>query len=194
MVQAGSSPDRRLAWWRLLPQAELAMDAVVLALLTTTGVKPLSRLEYPVDERVWQLLRRMDLRIASLARVAENGARVTHWAMAWEASLLARYCAQYEGALLTVGVPEVVRSEARYFGYPACCADAFAVHGYAPNDLEPADQEVLFHHACPGCLESPKLVPLYRQALQDAAALLGLSYQLSVGSSSFLGRRAPDRD
>lgn len=194
MVRDGSSRTGTLPWPDLFLPAELALDAVALGLLTAARVKPLSRLEYPVDERVWQLLRRMDLRIASLARVAENGARVTHWAMAREASLLARYCAQYEGALLTVGVPEVVRSEARYFGYPACCADAFAVHGYAPNDLEPADQEVLFHHACPGCVESPKLVPLYRQALQDAAALLGLSYQLSVGSSSFLGRRAPDRD
>jgi hypothetical protein len=33
------------------------------------------------------------------------------------------------------------------------------------------DQRLLFHYACPGCEESPKLIPLYQSAFDEAEML-----------------------
>jgi hypothetical protein len=54
---------------------------------------------------------------------------------------------------------------------PKAGADTFRVAPYAPNDLPWADQRLLFHHACPACVETPKLIPRYRAAHAEALAL-----------------------
>jgi hypothetical protein len=151
--------------------ADLEADALYLGLLTARGVKPLSRLEYPVPPDVLRILEGLGLALGVVRRVARNGAYCTHHVMSTNPSLIRRYLAEFDGVLLSRRVPSIVRAEARYFGYPSCCAEAFISKPYAPNSLPWADQRLLFHHACPACAETPGLVPLYHAAHTEAQAL-----------------------
>jgi len=157
---------------------ELQEDALYLGLLTARGVKPLSRLEYPVEPEVLDVLEGLGLLVASLTRIARNGARVTHLILGTDLDLIEQYKADFDGTVLGE-TPDVIRLEARYFGFPACCAEAFIQDPRAPNDLPPQEQALLFHRACPGCQETPRLVPLYRSALEKARRIKILS---SVGT------------
>jgi hypothetical protein len=152
-------------------QASLEADALYLGVLTARGVKPLSRLEYPVQPDVLRVLERLGLVLGVVRRVARNGALCTHHVMSADPGLLRQYLAEFDGTPLSRRVPSVVRAEARYFGYPSCCAEAFISEPYAPNSLPWADQCLLFHHACPACAETPGLVPLYRAAHAEALVL-----------------------
>jgi hypothetical protein len=123
------------------------------------------------------LLEGLGLTIAPLTRIAQNGARVTHLVLGTDADLIEQYKADFDGTAILGQTSAIVRLEARYFGFPACCAEAFVRAPYAPNDLAPQEQALLFHHACPGCQETPKLVPLYGSALAKARQL-SQNYQM----------------
>jgi hypothetical protein len=151
--------------------ASLEADAIYLGVLTARSVKPLSRLEYPVGPDVLLVLERLGLTLAVVRRAARNGTRCTHRVMSANPALLRRYVAAFDGTTLCRRAPPVIRAEARYFGYPSCCAEAFIATPYAPNDLPWADQRLLFHHACPACVATPTLVPRYRAAHAEALAL-----------------------
>jgi hypothetical protein len=151
--------------------ASLEADALYLGLLTARGIKPLSKLEYPVPPDVLRILEKLGLALGVVRRVARNGALCTHHVMSADPGLLRQYLAEFDGTPLSRRAPSVVRAEARYFGYPSCCAESFISAPYAPNALPWADQRLLFHHACPACAETPGLVPLYRAAHADAQAL-----------------------
>ncbi|MEJ2150537.1 MAG: hypothetical protein P8Z40_13805 [Chloroflexota bacterium] len=155
----------------LSESASLEADALYLAILAARGVKPLSRLEYPVPPDVLLILESLGLALGVVTRVARNGALCTHRVMSLNPGLVRQYLAEFDGALLSGRAPSVVRAEARYFGYPPCCAEAFIAAPYAPNGLPWADQCLLFHHACPACVETPGLLPLYRAAHAEAQAL-----------------------
>ncbi|MCS7259347.1 MAG: hypothetical protein NZ765_00990 [Anaerolineae bacterium] len=149
----------------------LEQDAIYLGVLTAWGVKPLSRLEYPVRPWVWASLRHMALVTARLTRYAENGAWVEHWVFSRYAHLVERYCRQFDRQPLNGDSACLVRLEADYFGYPQCCAEEYLRSPDVPSDLLPADQALLFHRACTGCQVTPQLLPWYRAALVEARAL-----------------------
>ena len=155
-------PDRR----RLLE------DAVYLGVLTARRVKPLSRLEYPVGPQVLDLLSALGLVTAPVTRLAQNGAPVTHTILSRDPGLIRNYRQEFDGTVIQGETPAVVRAEAGHFGYPACCAEAYVRQPYAPNGLADEDQALLFHHACPGCQETPRLIPLYRSALAETRLIL----------------------
>ena len=150
----------------------LAEDAVYLGVLTSRGLKPLSRLEYPVECSIVDILSDLGLVVASLTRIARNGTQACHLILGRDANLIDRYRADFDGRLLRGETPGVVRLEACYFGYPACCAEAYINAPHAPNDLACEDQALLFHRACPGCAVTPNLIPLYGAALAEAKTLL----------------------
>jgi hypothetical protein len=152
--------------------ASLEADAIYLGVLTARGVKPLSRLEYPVRPDVLLVLERLDLTLGVVRRAARNGACCTHRVMSTHPAIIQQYVAEFDGTILCGRAPSVVRTEAQYFGYPSCCAEAFIREPHARNDLPWDDQRLLFHHACPACVETPKLVPLYRAAHAEALALV----------------------
>jgi len=153
----------------------LAEDAVYLGVLTARGVKPLSRLEYPVAPRVLELLGGMGLIMADVTRIAGEGpgsvagvpSQVIHLILSRDAGLIDRYGADFDGQPLCGETAAVVRVEARYFGYPACCAEAYIRSPHAENGLAAEDQALLFHRACPGCAATLQMIPLYRAALAE---------------------------
>ena len=159
----------RDAGW--LDASRLERDALYLGLLTAREVKPLSRLEYSISNNLYRILVEMGLKLARLTRRAQNGATVPHLVMSLDRRRIADYLAEFDGAVIVGNSPAVIRAEARHFGYPACCAESFSRRGYAPNDLEPADQRILFHHACAGCTETPPLLPAYRAACEESERL-----------------------
>lgn len=156
----------------LLDPAELEADAIYLGVLTARSVKPLSRLEYPVKPDVLSVLRGLDLTAVPVTRVSQNGVRCTHRVIGRDGAVMRRYLAEFDGTVLRGRTASVVRAEARYFGYPSCCAEAFVREPYAPNGLPRHEQRLLFHHACPACEETLGLVPLYRAAHAEATQLV----------------------
>jgi hypothetical protein len=150
---------------------DLERDAIYLGVLTARSVKPLSRLEYPVMPWIMGVLWGMGLIVEPVKRFAQNDTLVNHWIMGRDRSLVEQYRSDFEGKLLEEKTDWEVRLAARYFGYPACCAEAYVTWLYTPNDLMLKDQRLLFHYACPGCEESPKLIPLYQSAFDEAEML-----------------------
>ncbi len=151
----------------LCPQ-RLVEDAVYLGLLAARDVKPLSRLEYPVASPLIEFLRRLGLLVVPLTRIARDGTQVRHLILGRDARLIDRYLSDFDGRRLRGETPCVVRMEALYFGYPACCAEAYIRTPHAHNGLSAEDQALLFHHACPGCVATPQLLPFYRATLAEA--------------------------
>jgi hypothetical protein len=151
---------------------QLEIDAICLGILTANGIKPLSRLEYRVRPSIMAIVQRLEVILVPITRIAGNRRIVTHLIMGKDLSLIEQYRREFEGTPLSGEIAPVVRSEARYFGYPTCCAEAYIKVAYALNDLKPDEQSLLFHYACPGCQETPRLVPLYKSALLKAEQLL----------------------
>lgn len=156
-----------------LSPARLAAEAVYLGILTLRGLKPLSRLEYAVDDTYLGWLAELPLHTAVVTRVARDSARVHHLVMSRDAGILSRYCDEFDGQSLRGETPAVIRREAYYFGYPACCAEAYIHAPHAPNNLPADHQALLFHHACSGCRVTPRLIPGYLAARVEAEAVLG---------------------
>jgi hypothetical protein len=148
-----------------LCSARLAADAIYLGILTARGVKPLSRLEYDAGSDILDCLRTMGLHVTAVTRVARSGAQVRHTIFSRELQLVQCYRTDFDGRLLRGETRAVIRREAHYFGYPACCAEAYSCAPHAPNDLTAEEQSLLFHHACPGCRVTPALIPHYCAAL-----------------------------
>lgn len=146
----------------------LELDAIYLGILTARGSKPLSRLEYPVTSSIRNLIKGMGLIVQPIRRFAQNGTPVNHWVIGRNLSLINQYRSDFDGKLLGESMVEVVRLEAWYFGYPVCCAEAYIKSPYTQNNLSPKDQQLFFHYACPGCEETPVLIPIYRLALAEA--------------------------
>jgi hypothetical protein len=146
-------------------------EAVYLGLLTARGIKPLSRLEYAVEGDVLDVLKELGLTVAPVRRMAQNGDSVQHLVFSKQQDLIDAYLDEFDGTVLTGETPPVVRSEARYFGYPACCAEAYIRGQKWGGGLTQEDQSLLFHLPCPGCKETRLLLPRYRTALADAMRL-----------------------
>lgn len=149
----------------------LEEEAIYLGVLTARGIKPLSRLEYEVAPEILDLLQDLGLAVTSVTRVAQNGARVIHWVFGRDSELLERYVSEFDGTILLERDAPTIRTEARYFGFPTCCAETYIRDPHAANSLTPEEQALLFHRACPGCVETPRLIPLYRSALEEARRL-----------------------
>ena len=152
-------------------KAQQEQEAIYLGVLTANKIKPLSRLEYPVQPDVMALLRELGLSISTIARTAKDGEQVTHWILSTEHDLVAQYKTDFDNTPIQEGVASVIRSEADYFGYPVCCAEAYSKDPNAPTDLAVDEQSLLFYRPCRGCLITWRAIPLYRSALKEAKRL-----------------------
>lgn len=133
-----------------------------LAVLTARRIKPASRWERPLDGEACEALRTLGLEVRRVSRRTANGGTVIETVFSRESSLLNEYFQRWEGASIDK-TEATKRSEGRFFGYPACCVEAFVAKGYAPNGLAPEDQRILFHWACEGCVVTPGLLARYRE-------------------------------
>lgn len=155
-------------FWRT--PAELEEETIYLGVLTARRVKPLSRIEYPVEPDMLDLFQDWGLAVGQVVRIAQDGTPYQHLVLSYDPVFIEAYCGEFDNTIIQGEMPEGIRAEARHFGYPACCAESFAVRRHAPNGLTPEQQGLLFHHACPGCRETPLLIPRYREALAAARA------------------------
>ena len=156
----------------------LEFDFLYLLRLTEVGLKPLSRWEKPLEREGFDLLRRARLEVKSVERRLLNGQRTTELVFGRNGTAIELYCQRFEGMPLDRS-PAVQRLEGFLFGYPPCCVEAFARHGYQPNGLAEEDQRLLFHWACPQCSVTPLLLPHYRKVYEQCRR------ELACGSRSW---------
>ena len=140
---------------------EFDFQLAFLALLTVRGVKPASRWEKPLSPTVINILRGLGLAVRSVNRETLRGNRITETIFSADPDFLDDYMERFDGRLIDKSA-DTVLYEGRYFGYPACCVKKFAAKPYSPNDLDSADQAIIFHWACLWCRETPRLLDDYR--------------------------------
>jgi hypothetical protein len=131
--------------------------------LTQAGLKPLSRWEKALGEDYRRAIERAGLLVDTVERRTRLGRRVAETVFARKSRYIDLYAKRYHGSRLR-DTPDDARLQGRLFGYPSCCVEAFVDQPYVPNGLEPTDQEILFHWACPSCKVTPGLVREYRRA------------------------------
>lgn len=154
-MKAGSSSNTEVL-------KHLEFELAYLSLLTAEGIKPLSRWEKPFDSATQGSLGKFGLKTCVVDRTIQAGRTVRELLLSNSDESLEAYAQRFAGLPITHD-QEAVRMEGRLFGYPACCVESFAAHGYLKNSLHRRDQRILFHWACPECAVTPQLVPDYRR-------------------------------
>ncbi len=160
--------------------SQFDFDLSYLALLTRVGLKPLSRWEKPVPVGLEDVLDELGLETAYVRRRLQNGGTTTEFIFSRSDAYLDLYLRRFDDTVIDKSV-ETQRFEGFLFGFPPCCVESFARHGYRPNELDVDEQKLLFHWACPDCKVTPLLLPEYRQVhrqCQDLFAGNGRSNNL----------------
>jgi hypothetical protein len=147
---------------RIRTLKEIDFELAYLALLTCEGLKPLSRWEKPLDEQQIRLLQQLGLLTKQIRRTVKTGKEVVETIF----SRLPAYVQLYEQRFADTPIDkfaETQRFEGFLFGYPACCVEQYIRKPYAPNNIPPEEQKILFHWACKGCKITPVLLPAYKR-------------------------------
>jgi hypothetical protein len=140
---------------------QIDFELAYLALLTSKGIKPLSRWEKPLDDNRLGLLRRMDLLTRQVRRMVKTGGTVMETIF----SRTPAYIQLYERSFGENPIDKSARTqriEGFLFGYPACCIEQYIRKPYTPNNLADLDQKILFHWACRDCEVTPVLLDAYK--------------------------------
>lgn len=143
------------------------LNLVYLAQLTQQGLKPLSRYESYQGGFQEEYLHALGLHTDVVTRQVANGRTVRELIFSRSHDPLRCYATHFQDTAVR-HTPESMRVEGSLFGYPRCCVDSFVAGGYVPNRIPRADQEILFHWACPACEVTPDLVPRYWHAYRAA--------------------------
>ena len=141
---------------------EIDFELAYLALLTCEGLKPLSRWEKPLDDQQLRLLQQLGLLTKQIRRTVKTGKQVIETVF----SRLPAYIQLYDQRFANTPIDksaETQRFEGFLFGYPACCTDQYIRKPYAPNNIPPEEQKMLFHWACKDCKITPVLLPAYKR-------------------------------
>ncbi len=162
-MKLATSPSERVL-------SKVQFELAYLSLLTQQGVKPLSRWEKPFENATQESLHQLGLKTCVINRSVQTGRAVRELLLSNSDQFLEAYAARFEGSRVRHD-PETARFEGRLFGYPPCCVETFATHGYLRNSLRRRDQRILFHWACPGCLATPLLLPEYRRVFRTCLAV-----------------------
>ncbi|MBD3334421.1 MAG: hypothetical protein GF355_02800 [Candidatus Eisenbacteria bacterium] len=150
----------------IMKLSRLDFQLAYLVLLTRAGLKPLSRWEKPLPGRAHDLIRAQNLLVDTVDRRTGNGGRVVETIFARSP----RHTAFYRNRFQSTDLKQTranVRLEGRLFGYPSCCVETFIRKPYTPNRLDPDDQRILFHWACPDCRTTPALLREYRRVYAE---------------------------
>lgn len=147
---------------------EKVLDLLFLGHLTVDGIKPLSRVEWDLNNEEVKFLSSLGLSTKRVSRKTLNGSTVVHVVFGREEEILEEYFQMFNEEPLSK-TPEITEAEGEFFGYPKCCVKSFidTKGEHIPNGLVNEEQSILYHWACPGCLETPKLLPTYRKIWQQ---------------------------
>jgi hypothetical protein len=141
---------------------EIDFELAYLALLTSDGLKPLSRWEKPLTGEGLELLRQTGLFTQQIRRMVKTGEEVVETIF----SKLPAYIQLYEqhfGNRPIDKTRQTRRFEGFLFGYPPCCINAYIRNPYAPNNLGEEEKKILFHWACKDCKITPVLLDNYKR-------------------------------
>jgi hypothetical protein len=147
---------------RLKTIKAIDFELAYLALLTCEGLKPLSRWEKPLDDQGLRILQQLGLLTKQIHRTVKTGKEIVETIF----SRLPAYIELYERRFADTPIDksaETQRLEGFLFGYPACCTDQYIHKPYAPNNIPPEEQKMLFHWACRDCKITPILLPAYKR-------------------------------
>lgn len=167
MTDQGKLVDVPEQWDRGIEAKIRALKAVdfelaYLALLTRAGIKPLSRWEKPIDERLLTILRQMGLYAERIRRKVRSGKVFDETVFGRATMHLEIYAEHFRDRPVDKSA-ETVRVEGFLFGYPPCCVSHYVRQPYAPHEFPMQQQEFLFHWSCKGCVITPSLVPHYER-------------------------------
>ena len=132
-----------------------------LALLTSKGLKPLSRWEKPLADNELVSLQQIGLLAKKITRTVKTGKEVFETVFSLSPAYIKLYQQRFEDTPIDKS-PETQRFEGFLFGYPPCCIERYISKPYAANNLEEKDQKILFHWACKDCKVTPLLLDSYR--------------------------------
>ena len=149
---------------------KLDFELAYLALLTQAEVKPLSRWEKSLIRRETKILKRLGLKTAVVQRTVRSGKSIEEIVFSTSEDNIDEYLTHFDQTPINRS-PQTRRIEGALFGYPSCCVEHFIEKGYAPNDLLPEAQRILFHWACTGCSVTPLLLPRYWEVYQHCREL-----------------------
>ncbi len=140
---------------------EIDFELAYLVLLTREGLKPLSRWEKPLNQNGVNLLKQMGLTASQISRKVQNGNVIVETVFSRTTGFARLYEKQFQNTFIDKS-SQTQRIEGFLFGFPACCVNTFIEHPYAPNELLPEQQKILFHWACNHCRITPLLLPAYQ--------------------------------
>jgi hypothetical protein len=140
---------------------EIDFELAYLTLLTSEGLKPLSRWEKPLDDHGLGVLRQIGLITKQIQRTVKTGKVISETIFSVSAGYIQLYDKRF-GAKPVDKSAEAQRFEGFLFGFPPCCVDEYIRHPYTKNNLNPEDQKILFHWACKDCRITPVLLPAYK--------------------------------
>lgn len=148
----------------------LEFELAYLALLTTEGLKPLSRWERDFDRATEEILQGLGLKTRTVERSVRSGRRLRELIFSPSDLCLELYASRFDGSGIDRS-PATMRLEGRLFGFPSCCIESFIARGYARNALRRRDQRILFHWACPQCGLTPLMLSHYRRVYRQCRRL-----------------------
>ncbi len=132
-----------------------------LALLTLSGVKPLSRYEKPLDSKTISTLEESPLIVKQINRKTKIAA-TTEIIFSMSLAYINFYKNFFDNKLIDK-TSQTLRIEGFLFGFPSCCIEQYIKSPYTKNSLSPDDQKILFHWACNNCRITATLLPTYRK-------------------------------
>jgi hypothetical protein len=145
----------------LLVLKKTDFELSLLALLTSKGLKPLSRWEKPLTDNELVSLQKIGLLTKKITRTVKTGKEVFETVFSMSPAYIKLYQQRFENTPIDKST-ETQRFEGFLFGYPPCCIEQYIRKPYAPNDLEEKEQEILFHWACKDCKVTPLLLDSYK--------------------------------
>lgn len=143
---------------------KIDLELAYLAALTVAGLKPVSRWERSLNDEALHAMASLGLASRPILRTVASGSHVYETVFSGTSSWLDLYERLFSESPIDKSAL-TQRWEGFLFGYPPCCVIHYISAPYAPNNLSPDIQEMLFHWACPDCAITPELVPSYRQVL-----------------------------
>ena len=140
---------------------EIDFELAYLTLLTSEGLKPLSRWEKPLANDGHELLQQMGLLTKQIRRTVKTGKEVVETIFSKLPAYLVLYEQRFGNRPIDKST-QTQRFEGFLFGYPPCCINEYIRKPYTPNNFGTEEQKILFLWACRDCKITVVLLNAYK--------------------------------